>query len=182
MASNFTRLSFIKFDVNDLPRPVTNAVLKLYSQTQDGQVDAKEVADSNWTEDSITWDTMPLIGDVIDSGIGEPNSWFQIDLSSYVTGNGTYTIALETPVNALGKLSSSEADANSPILEITLSANDPDINGDGNINFEDFDFINRYWLTPCLDPNWCEGADLNISGLVDFEDVKTFTQSWDGLP
>jgi hypothetical protein len=182
MASNFTRISFLKFEVNDLPRPVTNAALKLYSQTQDGRVDAKEVTDSNWAENSITWDTMPPVGDVINSSIAEPNSWFQIDVTSYITGNGTFSLALETPVNVLGKISSSETDTNSPILEITLAANDPDINSDGDINFEDFEYINRYWMTPCLDPNWCEGADLNKSGLVDFLDVKTFTQSWDSLP
>jgi hypothetical protein len=60
--------------------------------------------------------------------------------------------------------------------------NQPDINGDGDINFEDFDFIFRNWLSPCFAPGWCEGADLDLSGLVDMGDLKTLTQSWDGLP
>jgi hypothetical protein len=60
--------------------------------------------------------------------------------------------------------------------------NSPDINGDGDINFVDFDYIDRNWFLPCADPNWCEGADLDLSGMVDYQDLKTFTQSWDGLP
>ncbi len=57
-----------------------------------------------------------------------------------------------------------------------------DINSDGGINFEDFDFISRYWLSPCADPNWCEGADLNVSKSVDEGDVEIFNQSWISLP
>jgi len=54
----------------------------------------------------------------------------------------------------------------------------PDINGDGDINFEDFVYIARYWLLPCSSPGWCEGADLNASGLVDWQDVERLCQSW----
>jgi hypothetical protein len=60
--------------------------------------------------------------------------------------------------------------------------NPPDINGDGDFNLEDFDYIARHWFMPCSDPNWCQGADLDLSGLVDYQDLKTFTQNWDGLP
>lgn len=56
--------------------------------------------------------------------------------------------------------------------------NPPDINGDGDINFEDFACLARYWLLPCSAPGWCEGADHNASGLVDWQDVETFTESW----
>jgi hypothetical protein len=57
----------------------------------------------------------------------------------------------------------------------------PDING-GGVNFADFEVISRNWLAPCFDPSWCEGADLDLSGLVDMQDLKTFTQSWVGQP
>jgi hypothetical protein len=60
--------------------------------------------------------------------------------------------------------------------------NPPDIDGDGDINFEDFEYISRGWFGPCSAPSWCEGGDLNLSGLVDFGDVKLFTQSWLGAP
>jgi hypothetical protein len=60
--------------------------------------------------------------------------------------------------------------------------NPPDINADGDIYSEDYDYIDRHCFLLCAYPNWCEGADLDLSGLVDYQDLKTFTQSWDGLP
>jgi hypothetical protein len=56
---------------------------------------------------------------MIASGTAATNSWFQIDVTSYITGNGIYSIALETPVNALGELSSKEG-ANAPVLEVSI--------------------------------------------------------------
>ncbi|MCK5171794.1 MAG: DNRLRE domain-containing protein, partial [Planctomycetes bacterium] len=120
VGSNWGRVSYLKFDVSSLSGPVTGAVLKLYSVTQDGVVNAFEVADTSWEESSISWETRPATGDLIAGATAAPNSWFQIDVSSYITGEGTYSIALETPVNSLGELSSSEG-ANPPVLEVTVS-------------------------------------------------------------
>jgi outer membrane protein assembly factor BamB len=60
--------------------------------------------------------------------------------------------------------------------------NSPDINGDGNVNFKDYEILINNWLSPCLIPSWCISTDLDASGSVDWLDMKTFTQSWIGLP
>jgi hypothetical protein len=67
-------------------------------------------------------------------------------------------------------------------VDIFDGDNSPDINGDGYINFEDFEAIAWYWLAPCSASDWCQGADLNASELVDIQDMETLTQSWLDLP
>jgi hypothetical protein len=42
----------------------------------------------------------------------------------------------------------------------------------------DFAILARNWLDQCAYPNWCEGADLDISGTVGLDDLLIFTQSW----
>lgn len=58
----------------------------------------------------------------------------------------------------------------------------PDINADGDINYGDFAIISAYFVGGCVGPGWCGGADLNVSGSVDPNDVKTLAESWLGLP
>jgi hypothetical protein len=110
------------------------------------------------------------------------DDWLTVDPNGTISGTpgqanlgmNNWTVKVED-----GNGGSETADMRLMVLAGRIEA---DVNGDGDINFEDFDFINRYWLWPCTDPNWCEGADINGSGLVDWQDMKTFTQSWDGLP
>jgi hypothetical protein len=116
--TNFTRVSYLKFNVSGLSEPPSDAILKLYSNTQNGQVDAVAVADTNWSEGSINWNNRPTTGSLIGSATAASGGWFEIDVSDYITGDGTYSIALETPVNVLGELSSSEG-ANPPVLEVS---------------------------------------------------------------
>jgi hypothetical protein len=68
------------------------------------------------------------------------------------------------------------------LLRFTTSIAPCDLNTDGDINFEDFEIIAWYWLSPCLTPNWCVGTNLNKSGLVDLQDLNIFTQCWLGIP
>jgi hypothetical protein len=105
---------------------------------------------------------------------------FSPALSDVTLANGENATFRLDFSNAVSSTSASSVDN----LAITLAgaSNPPDINGDGDINFEDYEFISWYWMQPCSDPNWCQGADLDLSGLVDYQDLKTFTQNWDGLP
>jgi hypothetical protein len=53
-----------------------------------------------------------------------------------------------------------------------------DINQDWAVDFYDLGELANEWLANCLDPNWCEGTDLNYSGLVDFIDFAYFAEHW----
>ncbi|MCK4960068.1 MAG: hypothetical protein KAT00_11725, partial [Planctomycetes bacterium] len=65
-------------------------------------------------------------------------------------------------------------------LAITLAgaSNPPDINGDSYIDYGDFAVISTHFMEECFAPLWCDGADLNISGSVDPNDVKIVGENW----
>jgi hypothetical protein len=55
----------------------------------------------------------------------------------------------------------------------------PNIDGIGSVNGVDFSMLAANWLNnTCTTPTWCDGADLDINGTVDIEDLKTLAASW----
>jgi hypothetical protein len=57
-------------------------------------------------------------------------------------------------------------------------SNETSFSTKGFYNFNDFAIFANYWLKLCSAPNWCEGSDLNRSGMVDAEDLAIFEESW----
>jgi len=54
-----------------------------------------------------------------------------------------------------------------------------DFNSDTIVNFLDYSIFVDYWQADdCADPNWCEGSDLDTSGVVDGNDLRLFTGYW----
>jgi chondroitin-sulfate-ABC endolyase/exolyase len=48
-------------------------------------------------------------------------------------------------------------------------------------DMEDFAVISANFMAGCIGPLWCDGADMNISGWVDPNDVRAFAESWIGI-
>ncbi len=47
------------------------------------------------------------------------------------------------------------------------------------VNFIDYSFFADWWLTDnCADANDCEGADIDLSGIVDEADLRSFSTYW----
>ena len=53
-----------------------------------------------------------------------------------------------------------------------------DFDGSTGVDFGDFAMLGSYWHQSCTDPNWCEGTDLDLSGIVDINDLMLFTDYW----
>ncbi|MHC4544542.1 MAG: dockerin type I domain-containing protein [Planctomycetota bacterium] len=54
-----------------------------------------------------------------------------------------------------------------------------DFNKDTKVDFIDFAMFASYWqVTDCQDRNLCEGADLDIDGDVDHNDLRLFVDYW----
>lgn len=53
-----------------------------------------------------------------------------------------------------------------------------DFNGDCYANWEDFAIFASYWLEDCSAPDFCEGTDMDQSGLVDWGDFAIFASYW----
>ena len=55
----------------------------------------------------------------------------------------------------------------------------PNINGEGKVNFLDFAMLAKKWSEDCNEwNNWCSNADIDHSGLVDFNDLLIMTEYW----
>ena len=51
--------------------------------------------------------------------------------------------------------------------------------GSGNVSFSDLFVLTENWLrTDCSDPDWCNHADKDMSGAVDFRDFANLAASW----
>ncbi|HUW17923.1 MAG TPA: hypothetical protein VMW16_01320 [Sedimentisphaerales bacterium] len=54
-----------------------------------------------------------------------------------------------------------------------------DLTSDQIVNFDDFAIFASHWNdSNCDDPNWCDGADLDRDGDVDYNDVELFVDFW----
>jgi hypothetical protein len=69
-------------------------------------------------------------------------------------------------------------DESTMTMTVIAGTNPPNIDGIGKVDMIDFAILARNWLDQCAYPNWCEGADLDISGTVGLDDLLIFTQSW----
>jgi acid phosphatase type 7 len=89
--------SFIRFTVNEAPSPIQSAQLRIYvtdNGTQNGP--AIYATDNSWDESSITWSNRPPpTSDALDNkGHLGSNSWVEYDVTSVVTGSGTFSFVL----------------------------------------------------------------------------------------
>ena len=90
--------SYLRFNVNDLSGTVTNATLRLFATSSSSTgIQAQRVTNQNWEEGSITYANAPAPGAVIgSSGNFASGSWVSVDVTSLVTGNGVYDLAITT--------------------------------------------------------------------------------------
>jgi fibronectin type 3 domain-containing protein len=91
--------SFLRFTVANVPAgSVRSAKLRVYAYTN--TVDGPAVYASNpaWTETAINWNNRPprTSGVAADVANVPSNTWIEYDVTSLVTGNGTYSFDLAT--------------------------------------------------------------------------------------
>ena len=66
-----------------------------------------------------------------------------------------------------------------PYSFIILSqGTDPNLDGIGKVDLKDFALFAVQWQNSCDDWDSCQGADFNMSGLVDMTDLATFVSYW----
>ncbi len=89
---------YVRFDVQNLDSPVTSATLRLFMGSNNTTgFDVHAVADNSWNETAVTYNNAPTMGSVINtSGVVTTNSWTEIDVTNYITGDGLYSFGLTT--------------------------------------------------------------------------------------
>jgi PKD repeat protein len=114
--------SYLTFTVTGTTGPVTSAKLRLY--VVDASPNAGtlySVPDTGWSESGITWNTRPSLGPAVGpAGTATLGTWVEIDVTSIVTGNNTYSFGLVGASSNAAWFSSKEG-ANSPQLVVKQS-------------------------------------------------------------
>jgi predicted outer membrane repeat protein len=112
--------SYLRFNVQGLNGTVTKATLRVFANSSSSQgCSAHSVSDNTWTESTLSYNNAPPLGGTLgSSGLFGANAWISIDVTSYITGNGTYNLALTTPGSTAVSLASRESGANAPQLII----------------------------------------------------------------
>ncbi|MCL4561491.1 MAG: DNRLRE domain-containing protein [Chloroflexi bacterium] len=102
---------------------IQHAYLKVYANSSGSAgINALAVADNTWDESTITYNTAPPLGAVLDGVAGRtPGSWVTIDVTSYVTGDGTYSFGVNTPGSTQISFASKESGANAAQLVVELA-------------------------------------------------------------
>ena len=112
--------TFLRFTVTGVQGTVNSAVLRVYANSaQTTGYDVYPVANNTWGEATITDATAPPFGSnrLGSSGKIAAGAWMSVDVTSAVTGNGTYTFGLSTTSSTAVSLSTREG-ANPPELRI----------------------------------------------------------------
>ncbi|MGB8983624.1 MAG: DNRLRE domain-containing protein, partial [Anaerolineales bacterium] len=116
--------SYLRFHVSDLSGTVTKATLRLYTTSSSATgYQVVRVNNQGWEESKITYSNKPPIGTVIgSSGNFASGSWTSVDVTSFVTGNGDYGMALTSASSTIMNFSSRDAASNQPQLVIETLA------------------------------------------------------------
>ncbi|MFB3739831.1 MAG: DNRLRE domain-containing protein, partial [Candidatus Velamenicoccus archaeovorus] len=115
----------LKFTVSGVgSATVSSATLRLFvtDRSPDGG-SVYQVADDTWQERTVTWNDAPAAGSLVGSiGPVAVGTWVEVDLTSYVTGDGTYSIRIQSASTNGAAYSSKEATSgNGPQLVVTLA-------------------------------------------------------------
>jgi hypothetical protein len=118
----------LKFTVTGVgSRTVVSAKLRLYCldpATFGGEF--HRVADTTWTEGSVTWNTAPAADSIILGTLGSvvSGTWYEVDVTSLVTGDGIFSLRANSNSTNGADYSSKEGTAGfAPQLVITTASN-----------------------------------------------------------
>ncbi|HLO29461.1 MAG TPA: DNRLRE domain-containing protein [Anaerolineales bacterium] len=113
--------SYLTFNVQGLSGSVASVKLKVYAGSSSGTgFKVYKVATTSWSEKSITYNNAPPLGSQIgSSGTLAGSSWTTVDVTSLLTANGTFSLAVTGVGTTAVSLSSRETGARAPQLIIT---------------------------------------------------------------
>jgi hypothetical protein len=118
----------LKFDVTGTSgQQITNVKLRLYNVDYSPiGGDFYQVLDTSWQEETVTWNNAPAAETTLLASLGSvsPDTWYEVDLTSLITGDGTYSLRV-TSTSTNGADYSSKEGANPPQLIITLGTSTP---------------------------------------------------------
>ncbi|QKZ21068.1 DNRLRE domain-containing protein [Streptomyces chartreusis] len=118
------RQSFLKFNVSGLTQAVTSAQLRIRVTGSGNSSNGgtwKSMTDTTWSETGVTWNNKPAIDGATVASLGSVtnNQWVEIDVTSVVPGNGTFSFGGTSTSSNGAYYDSRESAADAPQLVIT---------------------------------------------------------------
>ncbi len=124
--------TFLKFTVSGLTGSVSNAKLRLHTDDVSGSESPnggtfRATSNVSWTETAVTWNNQPAIDGATLGSLGQVvrNAWYEVDVTSLVTGNGTYSIAITSSSTDGADYDSRESGSTAPQLVVTDGVTQP---------------------------------------------------------
>ncbi|HSB02550.1 MAG TPA: DNRLRE domain-containing protein [Anaerolineales bacterium] len=113
--------SYLMFNVQGVNAPIISVKLKLYANSRSSVgIKVYSVSNNSWVEKTITFTNAPALGTPIGStGKFKSKTWVTVDITSLVTGNGTFSIAITGLNGTAVSLASREVAAHAPQLIVT---------------------------------------------------------------
>lgn len=116
--------SYIRFTVPALSGSSIKSVslLVFANSASSTGIAAKTVADNTWGETTITASNAPAMGSTLGTSPAVvTGTWITYNVTSYVTGPGTYSFGLSTAGGTAISLASRESGAHAPQLIVTMN-------------------------------------------------------------
>jgi hypothetical protein len=85
--------SLVRFTVNGLSGAPSSVKLRLFVTDSSGQGGDWYLVSNDWTESTVIWATKPEIAGSPVASVGaiSEGTWIEVDLTSAISGNGTYS-------------------------------------------------------------------------------------------
>ena len=114
--------SYLRFDVQGFSGAVTHATLRIYANSASTTgYEIRNVSNNTWGETTITYSNAPAVGSVLDTSGGfNSGVWTTVDVTPYITGAGTYSLALTVPGSTAISFASREVGNNAPQLLVEI--------------------------------------------------------------
>ena len=112
--------SYLRLNVQNLTGSITRVTLRIYANSSSKVGYDVRLVTGTWSEASLTYNNAPVFGSAISaSSPFSGGQWTTVDITSVITGNGTYNLALTTASSTAISLASREG-ANAPQLIIEM--------------------------------------------------------------
>ncbi len=113
--------SFVKFAVTGLSGPPSSARLRLWVTNPSTAGGGVYKVSNSWTQSGITWNNAPVIGSsprLAKVGVTTTGTWVEVDVTSAITGNGSFTFRISGGNTNQAEYSTRET-THDPVLIVT---------------------------------------------------------------
>jgi acid phosphatase type 7 len=113
--------AYLRFTISGFSGTITQVRLLLFANNSDSSgIRTWSVANNTWGELTMTYSNAPALGTQIASLGSFAAGWVTLDVTSYITGNGTYSIGITNLSSTAISVDSRESGANAPQLIINF--------------------------------------------------------------